>query len=228
MNFGKFILGLVLCTSLVVNCDTSLKPHEEWWEKNIDTMVPTFAGWLGGCSSPSRVKTRQHLRAKNYKSILDIPCGLGIDYFGYKEDSMDIEYLGIDITPKLVELAKEKNIPVRQGSIEDIPCFDSSFDVCYSRHILEHLSYYETAIQELIRVAKFEVLIIFFIKPTDAPDRIVFDTDPNWLIYHNYYNRQKLEKYVLSNSKTKSIEWEDVNEKEVLLHIYLKQTTIEQ
>lgn len=222
MHLNRFVLGFLFGNCLIANGNVTFKPHEAWWEKHVETMMPTFASWLGDYSSISRVKVREHIRAKNYKSILDIPCGLCTDFFGFQRDSMDVQYFGIDITPKLIKLAQEKNIPVRQGSIEDIPCLNSSFDVCYSRHILEHIPYYEKAIQELIRVAKFEVLIVFFIKPTDEPDKIVFDSDLDWLIYHNYYNRQKLEEYVLKNPRTKSIEWQDANDKEVLFHIYLK------
>lgn len=221
MDFGKFVLGFLLSSCLFAHCEVTLRPHEEWWEKNLEAMKPLFAQWFGGCSSPSRIKARQHIRAQHYKTILDIPCSFATDYLGFQQDGIVIEYLGIDIAPTFIKLAQEKNIPAQQGSIEDIPFPDSSFDVCYSRHILEHLSGYEKAIQELVRVARCEVLIVFFIKPTVEPDNFSLSSDHNSLLYFNRYNRRTLEEYVLSNAKAKAVAWEDVNDKEVILHIYL-------
>jgi glycosyltransferase involved in cell wall biosynthesis len=220
-------LGLMLAESLIaIPCTQgsgiTLKCHEQWWENNVERMMQTFAGWLGDISSPSRVQARTHIRKKNYTSVLDIPCSLATDFWGFQQDGTSIDYLGIDITPKLIKLVQDKNVPVRQGSIEDIPCKDSSYDVCYVRHMLEHLSYYEKAIAELIRVARQEVLVIFFIKPGAASDKIYSSSEMGSLLYHNYYNRQKFENYVLSHKKVTSCEWEDVNENEVMLHIYLK------
>jgi ubiquinone/menaquinone biosynthesis C-methylase UbiE len=206
----------------VVLCDVSLKPYEQWWEKNVDSLMSEFAQWLGDTSDPSRLKARRHIQVRNYRSILDIPCGLATDFYGFRRDAVDIEYMGMDITPKLIKFAQDNNVPVRQGNIEAIACEDSSFDVCYARHILEHLAYYESAVAELIRVAKKEVLIVFFIKPTEASDTYTLNFDRDCLLYANHYNRQKLQNFVLSNAKVASIEWEDVDAKDIILHVYLK------
>lgn len=199
-----------------------VKPHEQWWEMNLENRMNEFAQWLGGENADSRVKMRQYVKQRGYKTFLDIPCGLCTEYFGYKKDNIEIDYYGVDITQKLVERGCGLGLNVIRGSIEEIPCYDLSIDVCYARHILEHLDYYKKAITELIRVAAKEVIVIFFIKPNDEPDKINSSMDSGALLYHNRYNKQKLSLYVMFHEKVENIQWEDINGQEVALHIYLK------
>ncbi len=131
----------------------------------------------------------------------------------------------MDITPKLVDSAQAQGINVQCGSIEQIPMYDASVDVCYARHILEHLDYYHNALPELVRVAKKEVVIVFFIKPGNKPDTIDCSDCNGFLLYHNYYNQEKLENYITSLNSVDTIQWEDVLLDETILHIYLKHSS---
>lgn len=209
----------ILCIQCLIASDLVLQEHEQWWGKNVEEKINTFHNWLGSEDASSRVKVRQHVKEKGYESILDIPCGLCDEFFGYKKDAIDIKYYGVDITSVLVERAKKMGLDVILGSIENIPYSDSSIDMCYARHILEHLSYYEKAISELIRVAKKEVVIIFFKKPHFANDFIKIVQVNSYPIYHNIYDKKKLSDFVLSNKKVKSIFWEDLNQLESILYV---------
>lgn len=199
--------------------------YEEWWQKALGNTVSLqqFAEWLGNEQSLSRVIVRTYLKNKKYESILDVPCGLCIDYFGLMIDKIPIRYTGLDVTPQLVKNSQERGIPAMEGSIEDIPFKNSYFDIGYARHILEHLPSYEKAVDELIRVSIKEVLVVFFVKPSAEIEKD--DTHLNicdgYPAYHNCYARKKLEDYILANPKVYSIEWREVNEKEEILHIYL-------
>ncbi len=211
------ILAGILLLFININSD-DLKPFETWWRDNLDQKMDTFKNWLGDESAISRVKAREHIKNKNYKSVLDIPSGLCTDFFGFKKDRIDIEYFAMDITEKLVEQAKKRGINCTQGNIQKISLTDNYVDVCYCRHILEHLDYYEKAINELIRVAKKEVLIVFFIKPTDKKDVIDF----TYGHHNNCYNKEKFENFILQNKKVEKIEWQEVNQFESIIHIYIK------
>lgn len=197
------------------------KEHEQWWELNVLNKLGKFANWLGDTDADSRVKMRSYIKSQGYKSVLDVPCGLCTEYFGYIETGMDIDYCGLDITKALVERGKSLNVPVKQGSIENIPFPDNSFDVCYARHILEHLDYYEKAVEELIRVASKEVIVVFFIRPHDDADSIRPGMDSGALLYHNVYNRSKIRDFATNNKKCKNASWQDINKYEVALHIYV-------
>ena len=171
------------------------KSCEIWWQQCLENDVPlaTFENWLGDMQAQSRVAMRNHVKKMGYHSLLDAPSGLCIDYFGLQEEGIPIAYQGLDITPKLVSLAAQREIPVALGSIEKLPFEDSQFDVCYARHILEHLQHYHLALTELIRAAKREVLVVFFIKPTHLKDRINLSYHQGYALYHNAYDKEKLQ-----------------------------------
>lgn len=119
-------------------------------------------------------------------------------------------------------MKERQNIrPVVLGRIQNIPANDSSFDVTYSRHILEHLDSCEQALTELVRVAKKEVIIVFFINPIEGEsDEIVTGWADGYPIYHNRYSKTKIEKFLNLLPKVKKIFWEDVpGTNESLLHI---------
>lgn len=199
--------------------DKYKKLHEEWWQYTLDNTVSfnLFATWLGDERSPSRQAVYRHVKQQKYESLLDIPCGLCIDFFGLQYAGVSVDYYGIDITQKLVALARQKQLNVWLGTIENIPSESSCFDICYARHILEHLDYYEKALSELIRVARKEALVVFFIKPHDAPDFIDFAELDGHIVCHNRYNRTKLETYVRNHAKVLNIAWESVSENEEIL-----------
>ncbi len=214
------LLMLTTITTALKPTEITLQPHEQWWTENVETKMSLFHGWLGAENALSRVAVRKYIFEKKYTSLLDIPCGLCDDFFGYKKDGITIEYYGVDITPFLVEKAKKLGINAIQGSIEKIPYPDSFVNVCYSRHILEHLEYYEKAINELIRIAEKEVIVVFFLPFAEHGDQIKIKTVDSKPIYHNSYDKEKLTQYILANKKVANIVWQNLKT-EWILHINL-------
>ncbi len=190
--------------------------EQTWWQKNLDSKIEIFASWIGDYNSESKVLARNYISSKGYKSIVDCGCGLCTEYFGYKADNYVIDYVGVDATPKLVELAKSKGIDVRQGYIEKIPLPDNFAEVSYIRHIVEHLPSFEPAVKEAIRIASKEVIVIFFIKPDDST---IINFDPSERLYHNKYSKSDIERSLNENPKVKSFNWIDINQNEILLSI---------
>ncbi|MGE0206891.1 MAG: class I SAM-dependent methyltransferase [Candidatus Babeliales bacterium] len=203
---------------------TEPKPYEQWWLNNINTPYSNYLAALQNWQAASRKLVREYIRAKNYASILDAGCGKGIEWEGFLHDNINIDYQGIDITQGYVETAQKNNINVIQGSIEQIPFNNDSFDIAYTRHVLEHLPSYHQAINELIRIARYEALIVFFIVPDKHPyDRINLITFQGFPLYNNYYSRKKIEEHCLSTSKVASLSWQRCSAHETILHIYMKQ-----
>jgi SAM-dependent methyltransferase len=201
-----------------------LKEHERWWTVNMGSQLEIFHNWLGDEDAPSRVRAREHIKQKGYMSVLDIPCGLCTEYLGYQKEKSPIAYFGMDITEGLVSRAKKLGVPAFQGNIEMIPCPDSIVDVCYARHILEHLSGYKLALTELIRVAREEVIVVFFMLPGQEEDFINLTWCDGCRVYHNIYNKNGLDEFIRQNKKVKNTDWESVGSGETaesILHIYL-------
>lgn len=223
MFFFSWAVIIFLCSSYANSYD--LQPHEQWWQEHSGKPYywPDLNKWLCDYRAFSRVRMREHVREKKYSTILDGAAGVGTEYIGFMNDSIDIGYQGIDITPKLVNFAQTHGVPVMQGSIESLPFNDCQFDIAYVRHALEHLPSYEKPIRELIRVARFEVMIIFFLPfSLDAQDRLKALFYNGTLVLHHFYSKKKMNDWILQNQRVETIVWENFMGAETILHIYLK------
>jgi ubiquinone/menaquinone biosynthesis C-methylase UbiE len=191
-----------------------------WWNNNVEKRINDFKSWVCDFNHPAKVHCRKYVAEQKYKSILDCGCGIATEYYGYKNDSYDIKYTGLDSCKFFVEKNLKDGITMIESELEnDLPIKQKTYDVVYCREVLEHLSYYEKTLSELIRVAKKEVIVGFFIKPTEDDDNISYWEEED--LYHNKYNLSKLESFIKSNPRFDSLFWEEV-EKESILHIKLK------
>jgi ubiquinone/menaquinone biosynthesis C-methylase UbiE len=76
-----------------------------------------------------------------YQDLLDCGCGTGpmISLLHDKDSSR--HYVGLDITPKMIEVAKSKNLKGTEwvvGDCEDLPFEDESFDVIICTNSFHH------------------------------------------------------------------------------------------
>lgn len=75
-----------------------------------------------------------------FSDLLDAGCGTGPMLKLLTDDYHDAHFTGIDLTPKMIEVAREKNLPNTQlvvGDCENLPFDADSFDVvicCESFH----------------------------------------------------------------------------------------------
>ena len=202
-----------------------------WWNNNInnkdDNRADDFLSWIKGFNEEDRIYCRKYIVEHEYKSMLDVGCGLCVEYYGFKNDGYHIEYTGLDSCKHFIETNSKDGINIIEAEIEEkFPIDDNIYDCVYARDILEHLSHYRKTVNELIRVAKEEVIINWFIKPGYDPTHINYWEDED--LYHNKYNYNNLEKFVLSNPKVEKIFWRDINFSKTVLHIILKQEVQEE
>ncbi len=89
--------------------------------------------------------------------ILDNGCGNGI----LAEYIAGDDLYGIDISPKMADLAKKRMKNVTIGDSENLPFGAEVFDVVFSRSLLHHLIEPQNAVKEAYRVLKFDGQAIF-------------------------------------------------------------------
>jgi len=184
-----------------------------WWNNNMnENNLNIFKDWVGEFDAESKVFVRKYIISKNYASILDVGCGMCDTYYGYKNDNYDINYIGLDSCRYFIDNAIKNNINVIESDMNKINIPDNSFDIVYGRHILEHLTGFQDALSEFIRISKYEVVIVFFIKPEDT-EQIRYDSGLD--LYHNVYSKKDIGEYL----KGYNFEWFDVNDKEIILSI---------
>lgn len=182
-----------------------------WWNKNATKRLNDFTAWVGDSNQPSKLYCRSYVADKNYANIIDCGCGLATDYFGFRDDGCHIRYTGLDSCKYFIDTNRSREIEMIDAELEaDLPISDSLYDCVYSREVLEHLSYYEKTVSEFIRIAKKEVIVVFFIKPSVEDDNINYWESED--LYHNTYNKEKLEAFILSNPKVDSIFWKDITD----------------
>ncbi len=159
-----------------------------WWDRNFSRN--DFKSWLGDEGSHSRSVVVGLVRT--YKTVLDCACGTCLDYERYKRDGVGTVYKGVDSCRGLVDEAKSRGIDVDFGDIENLEYKNHSFDVVTARHILEHLPDFEKALREMIRVAKYEVIVVFFLPPQEK-EILQTDVNLNNEVNVNIYSRERVE-----------------------------------
>lgn len=92
---------------------------------------------------------------------LEVACGTGWNTGNFT----GFDYYGLDISEPAVSLALRKH-PERRFlnlGIRDMHLLQSgSFDIVYNSSMLEHIGYAEFAIEEMVRLAKRHLFIMFF------------------------------------------------------------------
>lgn len=209
----------LLCTLLISGSLYAYEPkaHEQWWHANCTEKITLYRQWYGDADTKERIIICKYLKNKEYQSILDVGCSLCSLFFAIKKEKVAIDYTGLEVTKAFVDRAAKFGIPVMHGSVEELPCKDDSYDCVYMRHVLEHLEYYEKAITQMIRVAKKEVIISFFKHPnnwmSDTIEIVKVDSMP---LYHNQYNKLKIDTFVKQNPKVDSLKWDYIGSDYVL------------
>jgi SAM-dependent methyltransferase len=102
-------------------------------------------------------------------SVIEAACGSANDYRAFAAYGVGahLDYTGFDLTEANVANAREMfpDVDFRRGDVQDIPAADGSYDWAMTSDLLEHLSPQacNRAIDELCRVSRAGVIIIFFI-----------------------------------------------------------------
>lgn len=194
--------------------------EQTWWNNNLNNSQKfnEYLGWLGDESVDSRIFIRENIKELEIKSIADFGCGPCLEYDALKNDNYEVEYLGIDSCLHLKEYNESRGVNFLNSPVEKTGLKDSSYELSYSRHVLEHLPTYKDALKEMIRVASKYVVHIFFIKPSETEEINLWKEEN---LYHNKYSIKDIETYLKRNKKVKSFEWIDINDSENALIINL-------
>jgi DNA gyrase subunit B len=102
---------------------------------------------------------------------LDVCCGSGVVGASFKGKVKKV--IGLDLTPEMVQLARQRLDEVHQGNVYNIPFADNSFDLVCTREVLHLLPGPERPVSEIYRVLKpggqFVVGQILPFSEDDAP-----------------------------------------------------------
>lgn len=182
-----------------------------YWDKHIlnhDTYIRSYGEGEG---SENRKMIFKYLEP--HQSVLDVGCGNGINLGHALQMGFMIDYMGVDSSKMFIKSCK-KRFPDWKGKFvvgdaNNLLFLDKSFDVVILQDVLEHLEYYDKAINEALRIAKKRVIICLWRQLHDSPDFL----QPKGLDINeaNTYNRQSFEDFIHSSGWTIEKDYTDHN-----------------
>jgi SAM-dependent methyltransferase len=145
----------------------NLKVKENWRHWTPDLTKIFLRSGPEGKTHPSRTKVLNLL--EGVSSVLDVGCGNGVMFEMIRERGLDLDYLGIDVTEKLLKVARELFAAdahrFRRMSLYHLKSLRRKFDAVVCRHVLEHLPDYVPAVEYLYSHARKKLILVFFLPP---------------------------------------------------------------
>jgi ubiquinone/menaquinone biosynthesis C-methylase UbiE len=86
------------------------------------------------------------------REVLEVGCGTGLILNRLAEVAQRAE--GVDLSPGMLELARQRGLSVREASATELPYADNSFDTVCSFKVLAHVPDIQRALSEMARVCR--------------------------------------------------------------------------
>ena len=138
--------------------------------------------------------------------VLELGCGTGLIL--NEINSTARSAIGLDISPKMLERARERGLDVVEGKATELPFEDESFDVVYSFKVLAHVESIHDALAEVARVLRpgGHAVLDFYnrhslrylikrLKTPDAVSQVTTDDE----VYPRYDSLADVRRYLPSN-----------------------------
>ncbi len=118
--------------------------------------------------------------------LLDIGCGPGNIVLKVAQRCPQVSIVGVDYSANMVhegrraigELALENQVFFNQGSADQLPFADGTFDIVLSNSVLHHLMNPAKAFEEMLRVAKPDGTIV--VRDLRRPSWLAFPLHVRW------------------------------------------------
>jgi SAM-dependent methyltransferase len=85
--------------------------------------------------------------------VLEVGCGWG-EFAARVVDELGAEVVAVDLSPRMVELARERGVDARVGDIQELPFDDGEFDCAVANWMLYHVPDLDRGLSELARVLR--------------------------------------------------------------------------
>jgi SAM-dependent methyltransferase len=87
------------------------------------------------------------------RTVLEVGCGPG-DFAALVAAETGANVVAVDISRRMVELARNRGVDARLGDVQELPFADAEFDVAVAGWMLYHVPGLDRAIEELARVLR--------------------------------------------------------------------------
>jgi SAM-dependent methyltransferase len=112
------------------------------------------AGYAGaGTRDDARVPLVDAVVAAAPGRVLEVGCGWGeLAEWIARETGADV--VAVDLSPRMVDLARERGVDARLADVEELPFADETFDVVVAAWMLYHVPDLERGLAEIARVLR--------------------------------------------------------------------------
>lgn len=83
--------------------------------------------------------------------VLEVGCGMG-EFAERVRQELRVEVVAIDVSERMVALAKARGVDARVGDVQALPFEDGTFDCVVANWVLYHLPDVELGVREILRV----------------------------------------------------------------------------
>ena len=145
----------------------------------------------------------EEIRYKKPKKILEVGCGIGLNLFYFAKKFPKIEFVGIDISPRGIEICKKENRFKNLNFIEcnalNLPFKSNEFEMTYSMLALEQMNLIKSKVIDNIHNITSDYYIMI------EPFKNVNNSFVNYIHHRNSdyfdYNYQNLTNHNFSIEK---------------------------
>ena len=89
------------------------------------------------------------------RRVLEVGCGWG-EFAARMASELGAEVVAVDLSPRMVELARERGVDARVGDVQALSFRDGGFDCAVANWMLYHVPDVDRALAELARVLRSE------------------------------------------------------------------------
>lgn len=138
-------------------------------------------------------------------TVLDLACATCVNWEVFKNAGVKCQYIGMDRTEGMLLEADKlygDEITLHRGYVQETNLPNNFADIVIMRHILEHLQEgYEDAVREGLRITRKELIIVFFLDPSDITEDVIQESQPDengCTYFWNTYNWFKFTRFIVS------------------------------
>ncbi|HYX88823.1 MAG TPA: class I SAM-dependent methyltransferase [Gaiellaceae bacterium] len=93
------------------------------------------------------------VREARPQHVLEVGCGWG-EFAARLRDELRAEVVGVDLSPRMVELARDRGLDARIADVQALPFADDEFDCVAALWMLYHVPDLDRALAEVARVLR--------------------------------------------------------------------------
>jgi SAM-dependent methyltransferase len=112
-----------------------------------------LASWAGLEGPNVEDEAIAAVREDEPRRVLDAGCGPG-EFAQRLQSELGLELVALDLSPRMVELARARGVDARDGDIQALPFGDAEFDCVVASRVLYHLLDLGRGIAEIARVLR--------------------------------------------------------------------------